>query len=58
MWGPKQEKVQKPWVLHLYCWIFSMQVSEEERSARDGVSNMWYITGSLSLFADQCDTIE
>ena len=30
MWGPKQEKVRKPWVLCLYCWISSMRVSEEE----------------------------
>ena len=37
MWGPKQEKVRKPWVLRLYCWISSMWVSEEERSIRDGV---------------------
>ena len=37
MWGPKQEKVQKPWVLHLYCWISSMWVSEEDHSVRDGV---------------------
>ena len=22
MWGPKQEKVQKPYTLRLYCWIF------------------------------------
>ena len=21
MWGPKQEKVRKPWALRLYCWI-------------------------------------
>ena len=31
MWGPKQEKVRKPWDLRLYCWISSMRVSEEER---------------------------
>ena len=37
MWGPKQEKVRKPWILHLYCWIFSMRASEEEHSVRDGV---------------------
>ena len=37
MWGPKQEKVRKPWVFSLYCWISSMRVSEEERSVRDGV---------------------
>ena len=37
LWGPKQETVRKPWVLHLYCWIFSMRVSEKERSVRDGV---------------------
>ena len=30
MWGPKQEKVRKPWVLRLYCWIFSMRVSEKK----------------------------
>ena len=35
MWGPKQEKVRKPRVLCLYCWISSMRVSEEERSVRD-----------------------
>ena len=34
MWGPKQEKVRKPRVLRLYCWIFSMRMSEEERSVR------------------------
>ena len=37
MWGPKQEKVQKSRVLRLYCWIFSMRVSEEERNERVGV---------------------
>ena len=37
MWGPKQDKVRKPSVSRLYCWIFTMRVSEEERSARDGV---------------------
>ena len=37
MWGPKQEKARKPRLLRLYCWIFSMRVSEEERSVRDGV---------------------
>ena len=37
MWGPKQEKVRNPWVLRLYCWIFSMRVSEKERSVQDGV---------------------
>ena len=37
LWGPKQETVRKPRVLRLYCWIFSMRVSEEERSVRDGV---------------------
>ena len=37
MWGPKQEKVRKPRALRLYCWIFSMRVSEKERSVRDRV---------------------
>ena len=37
MWGPKQETVRKPCVLRLYFWIFSMRVSEKERSVRDGV---------------------
>ena len=37
MCGPKQEKVRKPRVLRLYCWIFSMRVSEKERRVRDGV---------------------
>ena len=34
MRGPKQGKMQKPWVFHLH---FSMQVSEEERSVQDRV---------------------
>ena len=25
-WGPKQEKVRKPWVLRLYCWIFMRRI--------------------------------
>ena len=25
MWGPKQEKVRKPGVMRLYCWIFGCQ---------------------------------
>ena len=33
-WGPKQEKVREPRVLRLYCWIFSMRVSEEERRGK------------------------
>jgi len=37
MRGPKQEQVRKPRVLRLYCWIFSMRVSEEERGVRDGM---------------------
>ena len=37
MWGPKQKKVRKPWVLRLYCWISSMRVSEKECGVRDGV---------------------
>ena len=36
MCGPKQEKVRKPRVLRLYCWISGMRLSEEERSVRDG----------------------
>ena len=27
MWGPKQEKVQKPGVLHLYCTTMSTTMS-------------------------------
>ena len=33
MWGPKQGNMRKPRVLRLYCWIFSMRVSEERKSA-------------------------
>ena len=36
MWGPKCEKVRKPWVLRLKRWIFSMRVSDEERREREG----------------------
>ena len=35
--GLKQEKMRRPRVLCLCCRIFSMRVSEEERSVRDGV---------------------
>ena len=41
MWGPKQEKVRKPWVLRLYCWISSMRVSEEERSVSEEERSVW-----------------
>ena len=34
MWGPKCEKVRKPWVLQLKRWILSMRVSDEERRER------------------------
>ena len=37
MWGPNQEKGAKAMSLCLYCWIFSMRVSKEERSVRDGM---------------------
>ena len=37
MGGPKQEKVPKPRVLRLYCWISSMRVSEKDRSVRDDI---------------------
>ena len=40
MLGPKQEKVHKPWVLRLYCWISSIWVSKEECSVRDGSVDM------------------
>ena len=29
MWGPKYEKVRKPWVLRLKRWILSMRASEK-----------------------------
>ena len=40
MWGPKQEKVRKPRVLRLYCWISSMRVSEEERRCTRRIVDM------------------
>ena len=56
IWGPKQDKVRKPSVLRLYCWIFNMRVSEEERSARDGVktrssSENWLMITYTALFS-------
>ena len=35
--GPKCEKVQKPWVLWLKCWILNMRVSDEEWREREGL---------------------
>ena len=35
MWGPKCEKVRKPWVLRLKRWSLSMRVSDEEQRERD-----------------------
>ena len=29
MWGPKCEKVRKPWVLRLKRWILSIRVSDQ-----------------------------
>ena len=37
MWGPKCEKVRKPWVLRLKLWRLSMPVSDEERREREGL---------------------
>ena len=34
MWGPKCEKVRKPWVLWLKSWSLSIRVSDEERAGR------------------------
>ena len=39
LWHPKQGKLWKPWVLHLYCWIFSIRVSEEERHWHSGCND-------------------
>ena len=36
MWGPKCEKVRKPWVLRLKRWILSMRVSDKSgKSGKD-----------------------
>ena len=37
MWGPKCEKVQKPWVLQLKHWILSIRVSDEEQREWEGL---------------------
>ena len=37
MWGPKCEKVQKPWVLWLKLWSLSMRVSDEEWREWEGL---------------------
>ena len=37
MWGPKCEKVRKPWVLRLKRWILYMRVSDEELREREGL---------------------
>ena len=42
MWGPKQEKVQKSQVLHLFNWIFSMWVSEESVQVEKKTNTSWY----------------
>ena len=37
MWGPKCEKVRKPWVLpRLKGWILSMRACDTERAWRTG----------------------
>ena len=35
MWGPKCEKVQKPWVLLLKRWSLSMNVTKSGESGKD-----------------------
>ena len=37
MWGPKCEKVQKPWVLWLKRWSLSMRVADEEWREQEGL---------------------
>ena len=39
MWGPKCEKVRKPWILRSKRWNLSMRVSEKERRDREGLKN-------------------
>ena len=36
IWGPKCEKVRKPWVLRLKRWSLSMRVSDEAGAKRAG----------------------
>ena len=56
MWGPKQEKVRKPWVLRLYCWISSMRVSEEERSVRDGMQQFREVSKTRTIYSTETHT--
>ena len=36
MWGPKCEKVRKPWILRSQRWSLSMSVSEKEWRDQEG----------------------
>ena len=56
MWGPKQEMVQKPQVLHFYCWIISMWVSEGIRKKKKWEAKWWMIKGKciISLTLNVC----
>ena len=49
MWGPKQEKERKPQVLHFYCWIFSMWVSEGIRKKKKWEAKWCMIKGKCRI---------
>ena len=54
MWDTKQEKVR------LYCWIFSMRVSEEERSVQDEVYRhvvVHKVSGTRTIYSTEAHTI-
>ena len=43
VWGPKHEKAQEPWLLHLYCWI-GVRISQSQASKRfAGNRGIWYL---------------
>ena len=49
-WGPKSEKVRKPWVLRLKHWSLIMRVSDEERGKIRGGGTCDYVVTQASSF--------
>ena len=55
MWGPKCEKVQKPWVLRLKHWILSMCVFDAGRAISNSITHSFLLKGEEPPMCISCD---
>ena len=50
MWGPKREKVRKPWVLRLKRWSLSMCLMKSGDSGKDTIEKKILHLSYMSFF--------